>query len=137
MICERGASGRKKNRQRGDIRIKFSNVVPPYFQSFNSSCQVIYRLSVIMYRLRYSYCLVLIRCLVYCDHSLDWSMPTSVNEEGNEVGEKRHEVKETETKTYLEERKFRLSAVMNLPLFLIPSFRQLNSMKVRYIAYQD
>ena len=55
VICERGASGRKKNRQRGDIRIKFSNVVPPYFQSFNSSCQVIYRLSVIMDRLRYSY----------------------------------------------------------------------------------
>ena len=64
-------------------------------------------------------------------------MPISVNGERNEVGEKRHEVKGTETQTYLEEKKFRLSAVMNLPLFLIPSFRQLNPMKVRYIAYQD
>jgi len=49
-------------------------------------------------------------------------MPISVNGERNEVGEKRHEVKGTETQTYLEEKKFRLSAVMNLPLFLIPNF---------------
>jgi len=46
-------------------------------------------------------------------------------------------IKETETQTYLEEKKCRSSVVMNLPLFLIPSFRQLNPMKVRYIAYQD
>jgi len=56
---------------------------------------------------------------------------------GMAVEEDRQEIEGTRTQTYLEEKKYRSSAVMNLPLFLIPSFRQLNSMKVRYIAYQD